>query len=103
MNRSISKKWVLGLSFLISFSLIGVNSALAALEIIDINFGAGKWVSPDEPLKFKLNRLVKPEEGKLAIFVGQTDVTSQVEMAGTELLYIPSIVPLPVGTDSHVS
>jgi hypothetical protein len=96
-SRFFIGKWVLGVGFLFCFFLAGAGSALASIEIVDINFGGGKWVNPDEPLKLKLNRLAKPEEGRLAVFIGQMDITSLVETTGTELIYNPSLVPLPSG------
>ncbi|MBW4542801.1 MAG: hypothetical protein KME43_27295 [Myxacorys chilensis ATA2-1-KO14] len=52
-------------------------------------------VRPGETLRLKLDRL--PTEGTLAIFLDQTDITSQVQQTATEFVYQPTLFPIASG------
>lgn len=72
-------------------------SAFASVEIAGLNFGETKWVKDNAPLRINFSRLLSPEEGRWGFFIGQLDITSQVEITGKEATYHPRIVPLPIG------
>lgn len=50
-----------------------------------------------EAIQFKLDRLPNPNEGTLAVFLDQTDITSQVQQTGVEFVYQPTLIPLAPG------
>lgn len=54
-------------------------------------------LAPTDSLTLKLNRLVQPSEGTLAIFIGNTDFTRLFTTTGTQLTYTPSVMHLPAG------
>lgn len=54
-------------------------------------------VTPDTPIELRLSRLVTEGEGRIAIVIARTDVTSLFVADGTRLTYVPNLMPLPVG------
>ncbi|PSB02462.1 hypothetical protein [Merismopedia glauca] len=54
-------------------------------------------LKPGEALRVKLDRIPATTEGKLAVFVDNTDVTSQVQIIGNEIVYQSQILPLSTG------
>ncbi|HEX6188293.1 MAG TPA: hypothetical protein VFZ40_09445 [Pyrinomonadaceae bacterium] len=54
-------------------------------------------VTPDTPIAVLLNRPLKESDGRIAILINRTDVTSLFVMDGTRLVYSPTLVPLPLG------
>lgn len=80
----------------------GVRWAFAEEDLgISATFTSTRAVNPNEQIELILSRVLRPEEGSLAIFVGETDMTRLFATAESKLIYSPRIVPLPVG-DSHV-
>jgi hypothetical protein len=88
----------LGIHFILA-SFIGVLSQLAAvaIEVQQTNIGGDAIIQPTDTIRFQFDRLPTPEEGRLAIFIGRTDITSQFQIVGTELVYQPTLFLLPVG------
>jgi len=54
-------------------------------------------VAADEPIEFRLNRLLNKQEGSLAVVVGQADLTALFTVAEKSLRYDPRTLPLPAG------
>jgi hypothetical protein len=50
-----------------------------------------------EVLRVAVPKLPPNPTGKIAVFLGDTDITSQVEIQGNEIVYRSSLVPLPIG------
>ncbi len=71
--------------------------AAAQVKIQPSNFNEKVIVQPTDEIRLTLDRLPAEEEGKLTIFIGRTDVTSQFRLVGTELIYQPGLFPLPSG------
>jgi len=63
---------------------------------ITANFD-GKTVAPDEIIELTLNRQLSPAEGRIAIVIGQTDLTDLFIADGTSLKHLPKPFPLPAG------
>lgn len=63
---------------------------------ITANF-VGREVAQNERIELKLNRDLEPGEGRLAVFVGITDLTALFTIEPQNLSYVPKIAPLPVG------
>jgi hypothetical protein len=60
-----------------------------SLKTIDLKVG--------EVLRVKVAELPTNPNGEIAIWLGDTDITSQVEIDGNELVYRSSLVPLNIG------
>ena len=50
-----------------------------------------------EVLRVPVDKLPPDPIGKIAVFLGDVDITSQVEIVGNELVYRSSLVPMSVG------
>jgi hypothetical protein len=61
-------------------------------ETIDLKIG--------EVLRIKVPQLPPNPSGKIAVLLGSTDITSQVEIEGNELVYRSSLIPLTIGTQT---
>ncbi len=57
----------------------------------------GREIAPNEKIELKLNRALSEGEGRLAIFVGETDVSALFSVAPQTLSYTPRLMPLPIG------
>ncbi|ARV58914.1 hypothetical protein BZZ01_09955 [Nostocales cyanobacterium HT-58-2] len=86
---------------LVTFLLLYSHTA-AAVTVEQTNFSDKVTVQPTSEIKLKLDRLPNQNEGRLAIFIGQTDVTSLFRTVGNELIYQPKDVPLPVGENKLI-
>ncbi len=71
-------------------------SAAADDLSITANF-EGREMGSRESISLSLNRPLQPEEGRLAIFIGNTDMTALFELQAAEFIYVPKLFPLPVG------
>jgi hypothetical protein len=58
---------------------------------------ADKVVKPDEPIELLLSRPLGESEGRLAVIIGTTDVTSLFTQEKLRLLYNARLWPLPLG------
>ncbi len=58
---------------------------------------ADKEISQTEKIELNLDRSLTSEDGKLAVFIGTTDVSSLFSVQDKTLSYQPSIFPLPIG------
>ncbi len=58
---------------------------------------SGQPVNPGTPLEWKLSRPLAPNEGRPAVLLGATDVTSLMLIGSQTLRYEPRAVPLPSG------
>ncbi len=58
-------------------------------------------IGPNERIVLTMSRPLAPDEGRLAVFIGDTDLTSLFSASSAEMVYSPDRFPLPVG-DSMV-
>ena len=72
-------------------------SAAEQVSVSATSFQSETWIKPTEPIRIKLDRMPSAKEGKIAVFIGGTDVTSQFKVSGDELVYDPRVVKLPSG------
>jgi hypothetical protein len=63
-----------------------------AAQKIDLKVG--------EVLRVKVPQLPPNPSGQIAVLLGSTDITSQVEIEGNELVYRSSLIPLTIGTQT---
>ncbi len=89
-------------SFILATLLVFYAHTAAAVTIEQTNFSDKEAVQPRSEIKLKLDRLPSQKEGRLAIFIGQTDVTSQFRIVGNELIYQSKDFPLPVGENKLI-
>jgi len=74
------------------------NNAQAQVGLsITTAFDVHTPVLPDTPIELRLNRLITEGEGRIAIVIARTDVTSLFVADGTRLTYVPNLIPLPLG------
>jgi hypothetical protein len=60
----------------------------------------GQTLAPEDKIELKLSRDLKKDEGRLAIFIAQTDLTSLFTRFDKTLTYNRKILPLPVGENA---
>jgi hypothetical protein len=82
---------------LVPITCLYAQLATAQVKIQPSNFSGDTVLQPSHEIRLKLDRLPTPEEGKLAIFIGRTDVTSQFRLVGPEFVYQPGLFLLPAG------
>lgn len=80
--------------------LVHVAAQEQALRISG-NFSAQKAVAPDAQLELQMSRALQPNEGQLAVLIGETDVTALCVKNDNRLTYKPQI-PLPLGETSVI-
>jgi hypothetical protein len=69
---------------------------------VTANFNARTPVTPDTPIELRLSRALTSGEGRIAVIINRTDVTSLFIVDGTRLVYSPALVPLPLGASQVV-
>lgn len=71
--------------------------AQAPALTVQANFTAQQTLQPLAPVVLSLNRSLTATEGRLAVFIGVTDMTLLFTVTENELRYEPKAFPLPVG------
>lgn len=64
--------------------------------VFKTNF-ADKEIQPDERIEIQFNRALQPDEGRLAVFLAETDLTALFAIDSQSLSYKPQALPLPNG------
>ncbi len=64
---------------------------------VQANFTGDRWIARDATIALRFSRSLQPSDGKLAIFVGHTDMTDLFVSVGKILRYTPTIMLLPAG------
>jgi hypothetical protein len=72
--------------------------AAAQLELRP-RWDSDEWIHPDTPIEVEV---LAPPEGRLALFLGPTDVTDLFRRRGNLLIYRPELLPLPRGESELV-
>ncbi len=96
-------KWLIGISSLYYSNNISAcaqdsianpptSQVETTAETIDLKIG--------ETLRVKVPQLPPNPTDKIAVVLGNTDITSQVKIEGNELVYRSSLIPLTVGTQT---
>jgi len=71
--------------------------AQTAALAVTAGFPAEQYLSPRAPWTLELSRPLSPSEGRLALFIGHTDITALASVRGTRVLFRPGGVGLPSG------
>jgi hypothetical protein len=58
---------------------------------------ADQTLAPHSQIELYLSRALSPNEGRLAVLIGSTDITGLIETSSTRLRYCPWPLPLPSG------
>ena len=81
--------------------MVAVSAAPAPTDSAALTAAAGwdgaRWISPREAWDLTLSRAPSQDEGRLAVFIGHTDVTALTDLRGSRLLFRPAGVGLPAG------
>ena len=94
--------WISSLYFLIAFPCKAqepISSNQPIQEITSLSAVIQKLITlkSNEVLRVKMPQLSSNNTSQIAVFLGATDITSQIEINGTELVYKSNLVPLPIG------
>lgn len=89
---------VFAFALLLACAYIGFRvRAQAPALTVQADFTAQQTLAPLTPIVLKLNRPLTATEGRLAVFIGVTDVTALFTVNANELRYEPKAFPLPQG------
>jgi len=107
MRRKASGRWfaVRLIALLAGLTvLVGTGTRVAMLAgsgerslTVTASFEDVRSISPREDITFTLSRPLDPGEGRIAVLLGHTDVSSLLTPQGASLTYSPRVVPLPSG------
>ncbi len=87
----------IGISLIIApAACLYAQLAAAQVKIERSNFSESTVIQPTSEIRLQIDRLPTAAEGRLAVFIGRTDLTSQFRLVGTELIYQPTVFPLPI-------
>ncbi|HVQ37313.1 MAG TPA: hypothetical protein VMS31_07265 [Pyrinomonadaceae bacterium] len=67
------------------------------------DFDAAQPIVADTPISFICNRELGEGEGRIAIVIARVDVTSLLVETGKRLTYVPTLMPLPLGSSEVVT
>lgn len=76
--------------------------AFAAISVVETSFDGETWIKRGEPIRIRFDRIPDPSEGKIAIFIGETDLSSQFRQKENELVFSSRAVKLPSGEQDLV-
>jgi hypothetical protein len=97
-SRKRSTGLAITLAMLLVCAYVGFRVRAQAPELtVQANFAAQQSLSPLAPLALSLNRPLAATEGRLAVFIGVTDMTALFTVRPNELRYAPKAFPLPAG------
>src|SRR6267142_1670068 len=84
-------------------SMVFTTSAQPTEDLkITVNFTPDRPVTPDTNIELRLSRALKEGEGRIAVIINHSDITSLFVIDGTRLVYSPTLVPLPLGATQVV-
>lgn len=82
--------------------LFAVTAARGADLRVEPAFDTSKWLARSDTVELKLSRVWAAEEGRPAIFVGPTDVTTLFEVTSSVVRKRSGSMPLPAGEHQMV-
>jgi hypothetical protein len=79
--------------------VLAVISGAAAAQDLTVtpSFDASQFLPRISAIQLQLSREITPEDGRLAIFIDQTDVTALFNVEQQKIVYQPDKLPLPAG------
>jgi hypothetical protein len=97
--------WILIISVAVVFKFSGgskVAAEVAESVRVTANFGATQPLPPKGRIELHTSRPLLETEGRLAIVIGEMDVTSLCVVSGNDVIYTPKPFPLPLGQTSVI-
>jgi hypothetical protein len=84
--------------------LDGYDRARATTQDLRITAGFAdqESIAPDEPIELTLSRRLSPADGRFAVLLDATDLTSLFKAQGDVLKYGPGALPLPTGENELI-
>ena len=67
---------------------------------VTASFAEGQTVASFESIELELSRPVETSEGRMAVLIGSSDLTSLFTVSGKKLTYNAKVLPLPLGESS---
>ena len=100
-HRSLSRTF----GFFVAALAAGLTANLAAAPSVVITspLSSGAWLSPTDAVILQLDRPLAPADGRLAIFIDDTDWTSLFATTDTVVRYQSSTFPIPSGEHTLVA
>ena len=77
--------------------LLALASPAAAQDPDVVREPSTEWIDQDTALTIELSRPLTPEEGRIVILLGTTDLTDLFRVEGTTYTYLADRLPLPSG------
>ena len=96
LTRFVSRRRPATILFLWAIFTLAGTVARAQELTVSARFGSGQLIGPKDHIELKLNRPLAASEGKLAVFIGRTDITALLETQPDAVGYTPRL-PLPAG------
>ena len=84
------------LGFALLLILPGSAAGQDSLTVTPLHDGT-TWLRPDAALELRVSRPVGAADGRLAVFVGHTDLSALFTTSADRLVYRRAVVPLPTG------
>ena len=95
-GRHTSAAWRLAL-LLATGRILGAQQPADSTITVAPAFAADRFVAAQAPIELTLSRAPAAGEGRIAVFVGTSDLTSLFEVAGPRLVFHSNGVDLPSG------
>ncbi len=87
-------KVVVRLGALFAGIALSFAPALVSVMVVETSFDAETWIKNKEPIRIRFDRIPDPAEGKVAIFIGDTDLSSQSSCPFSRQRITPSSGPV---------
>ncbi len=103
MRERMRRKIVTALFFVSIGCALGLQANTAQAQIglsVTASFNSRTPITPNTPIEIHLSRALKDEEGRIAVIIDRSDVTSLFIIDNTRLVYSPALLPLPLGTST---
>lgn len=98
MNRSPSLRAACAAALACTLGSTPVLAQQAASDMtVHLESGADEWHARDAVIRLIPSRPLEPDEGRLAVLIGSTDLTDLFEWRDQSLVYHPRTMPLPPG------
>lgn len=96
MSTHRTQAWPIALLLTATTSL-GAQQQTDSAITVSPGFASDQFVAAQAPIELTLSRLPRETEGRIAVFVGTSDLTALFEATGTTLRFRPHGVDLPPG------
>ncbi|HEX9654593.1 MAG TPA: hypothetical protein VGA99_12865 [bacterium] len=89
---------------LLLWAYLFASAALISASDLSVqpNFRNNRWIGRSQTITLRLSRPLHQSDGKLAIFIGATDMTDLFVNLRDSLCYTPSIILLPPGESEMI-